>query len=133
MPPKRKVLIVDDEPAVLNVVARMVERLGYIAVSTLYGKEALQILETENIELLLLDVVLKDMTVVELANRSHSFHGRRKIVFMSGHFPHLEINFPRSIPFLQKPFTMEQLGAALEQAANNVHHPDDSKGSPIEE
>jgi two-component system, cell cycle sensor histidine kinase and response regulator CckA len=115
MASRKKVLIVDDEPAVLNVVARMVERLGYVAVSTLNGKEALQILEKENIELLLLDVVLKDMTVVELANKSHSYHGRRKIIFMSGHFPHLEINFPRSIPFLQKPFTMEELRVALEQ------------------
>ena len=132
MSAKRKVLIVDDEPAVLNVVARMVERLGYIAVSTLHGKEALQILEKEDIELLLLDVVLKDMTVVELANRSHSYHGRRKIVFMSGHFPHLEINFPRSIPFLQKPFTMEELREALQQALNYVHH-DEPKGSRAEE
>ncbi len=108
-------LIVDDEPAVLNVVARMVERLGYKAVTTASGREALIVVERDNIEILLLDVVLRDMTVVELANRSHSFHGRRKIIFMSGHFPHLEINLPRSIPFLQKPFTINDLKEALEK------------------
>jgi two-component SAPR family response regulator len=112
---KQKMLIVDDEPAVLNVVAKMVERLGYHAVTTLTGKDALQVLEKEDIELLLLDVVLKDMTVVELANRSHSIHGRRRIIFMSGHFPHLEINFPRSIPFLQKPFTLSELKDAIDR------------------
>lgn len=113
----RKVLIVDDEPAVLNVVARMVERLGHHAVTTLTGKEALRILEEQDdIDLLLLDVVLRDMTVVELANRSHSQHGRRRVIFMSGHFPHLEINFPRSIPFLQKPFTMDQLRDAIDRS-----------------
>ena len=122
MSQKQKVLIVDDEPAVLNVVARMVERLGYIAVSTLFGKEALKILENEDIELLLLDVVLQDMTVVELANRSHTFHGKRKIIFMSGHFPHLEINFPRSVPFLQNPFTMQELKEALEQISVSHEH-----------
>jgi two-component SAPR family response regulator len=122
MSQKQKVLIVDDEPAVLNVVARMVERLGYIAVSTLFGKEALKILENEDIEMLLLDVVLQDMTVVELANRSHAFHGKRKIIFMSGHFPHLEINFPRSVPFLQKPFTMQELKEALEQISVSHEH-----------
>ena len=115
MAPRQKVLIVDDEPAVLNVVARMVERLGYKAVTTASGREALLVVEKENIEILLLDVVLRDMTVVELANRSHSFHGRRKIIFMSGHFPHLEINLPRSIPFLQKPFTINDLKTALEK------------------
>ena len=112
---KQKILIVDDEPAVLNVVAKMVERLGYQAVTTLTGKDALQVLEKEDIEILLLDVVLKDMTVVELANRSHSFHGRRRIIFMSGHFQHLEINFPRSIPFLQKPFTLGELKEAIDK------------------
>ena len=112
---KQKILIVDDEPAVLNVVARMVERLGYHAVTTLTGKDALQVLEKDNVEILLLDVVLKDMTVVELANRSHSFHGRRRIIFMSGHFQHLEINFPRSIPFLQKPFTLAELKDAIDK------------------
>lgn len=113
---KTKILIVDDEPAVLNVVAKMVERLGFEAVSTLSGRDALSILEKQNIELLLLDVVLKDMTVVELANHSHTYHGRRKIIFMSGHFQHLELNFPRSIPFLQKPFTMEELKDAIDRA-----------------
>lgn len=111
-----RVLIVDDEPAVLKVVAKMVERLGYKAVIALTGKDALQILEKENIEVLLLDVVLKDMTVVELANRSHSFHGRRRVIFMSGHFPHLEINFPRTVPFLQKPFTLADLKDAIDRS-----------------
>src|SRR5687767_15967390 len=111
-----RILIVDDEPAVLKVVAKMVERLGYKAVIALSGRDALEILERENIELLLLDVVLKDMTVVELANRSHSFHGRRRVIFMSGHFPHLEINFPRTVPFLQKPFTLADLKDAIDRS-----------------
>jgi DNA-binding NtrC family response regulator len=112
---KKKVLIVDDEPAVLNVVARMVERLGYHAVSTLNGSEALEIMENQDIDMLLLDVVLQDMTVVELASRSQSFHGRRKIIIMSGHFSQLELGH-RGVPFLQKPFTMADLKDALAQA-----------------
>lgn len=112
-----KVLIVDDEAAVLNVVARMMERLGYTAISSLTGKEALRILEQQtDVDLLLLDVVLRDMTVTELVNRSQINHGPRNIIFMSGHFPQLEVNLPRSIPFLQKPFTMEQLSEAVRKA-----------------
>ena len=112
----KRILIVDDEPAVLNVVAKMVERLGYKAVIALSGRDALQIVEKDAVELLLLDVVLKDMTVVELANRSHAFHGRRRIIFMSGHFPHLEINFPHTVPFLQKPFTLAELKDAIDRS-----------------
>lgn len=128
MTPKKRILIVDDEPAVLNVVARMAERLGYKVVTTLNGREALGILEKEDIELLLLDVVLRDMSVVELANRSHSYHGKRKIIFMSGHFPQLEVNLPRSIPFLQKPFTVEELKTALERLESDPN-PDRAEAS----
>lgn len=115
MAKKRKVVVVDDEPAVLNVVARMVERLGYHAVTTLQGKEALRIIEEENIQLMLLDVMLKDMTIAELVNRAHTFHGPRQIVLMSGHFQQLEIRLGRTMPFLQKPFTIQELKNALDQ------------------
>jgi DNA-binding NtrC family response regulator len=113
---KKRVLVVDDEPAVLNVVARMVERLGYQAVTTLQGKEALRIVEEENIEILLLDVILKDMTIAELVNRVHTFHGPRRIILMSGHFQQLEIRIAGTMPFLQKPFTIDELRDALAQA-----------------
>ena len=112
---KRRVLIVDDEPAVLNVVARMVERLGYHAMPTLQGIEALRIVEQENVEILLLDVMLKDMTIGELVNRAHTFHGPRKIVLMSGHFQQLEIRLAGTIPFLQKPFNIQELKLALDE------------------
>ena len=118
MAKKTKVLIVDDEPALLNVVGRMVERLGYNAVTTLNGKDALRILAEQEIDLLLLDVVLRDITIVELVNRINAVRPTRKIVLMSGHFQHLEINISGHIPFLQKPFTIQELRAALDQVSD---------------
>ncbi len=115
MSKKKKVLIVDDEPALLNVVGRMVERLGYIAITTLNGKDALRLLEEQEIDLLLLDVVLRDITIVELVNRINGIRPNRKIILMSGHFQHLEIKISGVTPFLQKPFTMPELRAALAQ------------------
>ena len=113
MAKKPKILIVDDEPALLNVVGRMVERLGYTAITTLNGREALRIIEEDDIELLLLDVVLRDITIVELVNRITSVRPHRKIVLMSRHFQQLETNISGKIPFLQKPFTIQELSDAL--------------------
>jgi DNA-binding NtrC family response regulator len=115
MAKKVKVLIVDDEMPVLNVVARMVERLGYTAVTAMHGTDALRIVKEQNIELLLLDVVLRDMTIVELVHRTQALHGQRKIILMSGHFQNLEINLSGTLPFLQKPFTIQELKAALDK------------------
>jgi DNA-binding NtrC family response regulator len=111
---KQKVLIVDDEPALLNVVGRMVERLGYASVTTLHGKDALRIAAEEEIDLFLLDVVLRDITIVELVNRITAIRPSRRIVLMSGHFQHLEINISGRTPFLQKPFTIQELREALD-------------------
>jgi DNA-binding NtrC family response regulator len=111
---KTKVLIVDDEPALLNVVGRMVERLGYTSITTLHGKEALRIAADDEIDLFLLDVVLRDITIVELVNRITAVRPNRRIVLMSGHFQHLEINISGRTPFLQKPFTIQELREALD-------------------
>lgn len=113
MAKKPKILIVDDEPALLNVVGRMAERLGYTAITTLSGREALRIIEEDDIEILLLDVVLRDITIVELVNRINAIRPHRRIVLMSGHFQHLEINISGRMPFLQKPFTIQELREAL--------------------
>lgn len=116
MSKKQKILIVDDEPALLNVVGRMVERLGYTAITTLNGKDALRIVEQDDVDLLLLDVVLRDITIVELVNRITAIRPNRRIVLMSGHFQHLEINISGKTPFLQKPFTIQELREALDLA-----------------
>src|SRR5688500_19851554 len=92
MAKKIKVLVVDDEPALLNVVGRMVERLGYTAITTLDGRTAIRIVEEDDIDILLLDVVLRDITIVELVNRLNAVRPNRRIILMSGHFQHLEIN-----------------------------------------
>lgn len=113
---KQKILIVDDEPALLNVVGRMAERLGYSAVTTLNGRDALRIVEEDDIDLLLLDVVLRDITIVELVNRITAIRPNRRIVLMSGHFQHLEVNISGRMPFLQKPFTIQELREALDRA-----------------
>jgi DNA-binding NtrC family response regulator len=116
MAKKIKVLIVDDEPALLNVVGRMAERLGYNAITTLNGKDALRIVEEDDVDVILLDVVLRDITIVELVNRINAVRPNRKIILMSGHFQHLEINISGRMPFLQKPFTIQELRDALAQA-----------------
>ena len=116
MAKKLKVLVVDDEPALLNVVGRMVERLGYTARTTLTGRDAIRIVAQEDIDILLLDVVLRDMTIVEVVNRIHAVRPDRKIILMSGHFQQLEINISGRMAFLQKPFTIHELRDALNQA-----------------
>jgi len=58
----KKVLIVDDEPDILESVKGLVENAGYAAVAVDSGKKCLERLGKEKFDLVLLDVLMPIMT-----------------------------------------------------------------------
>jgi DNA-binding response OmpR family regulator len=62
-----KLLIVDDEADTLRLVSLMLDRQGYQILTAKDGNTALEIVATENIDLILLDVMMPDMDGVEVA------------------------------------------------------------------
>ncbi len=57
---KQKVLIVDDERDMVEVLLGRIERLGYESIVAYDGKEALEKIETENPDLILLDIAMPE-------------------------------------------------------------------------
>ncbi|HEX8192374.1 MAG TPA: response regulator [Allosphingosinicella sp.] len=81
-----KVLVVDDDEGVRTVAAAIVEELGFKVLSAATGKEALRILgEDERIDLLLTDIVMPEMTGVELARQVRAMRPALPILFASGY------------------------------------------------
>ena len=114
------VLVVEDDPAILKLIERTLDRLGYSVIRSDDPREALQSLQTTSrIDLLITDIVMPSMNGKELASRVRSLHPRTGVIFMSGftadvlndanenHVPHL---------FLQKPFTMKALTEKIAEA-----------------
>ena len=65
---KPRILVVDDDQAVLRSTVRVLEAVGYAAVPAASGQEALQLIANGlKIELVLADFAMPEMTVVELA------------------------------------------------------------------
>jgi len=60
------VLVVDDEPIVRDVVARYLRRDGFTALEAEDGEDARRLIETENPELVVLDVMLPGVDGLEL-------------------------------------------------------------------
>ncbi|MEW5759323.1 MAG: DUF835 domain-containing protein [Candidatus Thermoplasmatota archaeon] len=58
---KKKIMIVDDEPAVVDAVKTILETEGYDTVEAYSGKECLRILGEEKVELVLLDILMPEM------------------------------------------------------------------------
>ena len=66
----RRVLIVDDEPYILRILAFKLRRAGFVALEATCGEEALELLDSVQVHCLILDVTLASATTgFQLAER----------------------------------------------------------------
>jgi CheY-like chemotaxis protein len=61
-----RILVVDDEPDIVNLARRILEKEGYSVTSASDGDEALGVLERERIDLVLLDIVMPGKSGLEV-------------------------------------------------------------------
>jgi CheY-like chemotaxis protein len=109
LPVARAVLVVDDDPQVLDVTAWMLEDLGCEVITAPSAKDALQKLATlPHIEILITDVNMPDMNGYQLADAATQMRDRLKVIMLSGR----EID-GRGYPFIRKPFLREDLNATM--------------------
>ena len=80
------VLVVDDDPEVLEVAAAACEDIGLNVFRADDGTGALEILsENPEVELLFTDIAMSDMTGWELAHVAKQKHPDLKVIYTSGH------------------------------------------------
>jgi DNA-binding NtrC family response regulator len=84
MPMEKKIMIVDDEPAVLELMLRIFNQSGFIAQGTTSGKEAFARISRGGFHLLLTDVHIPDLNGIELIHKVHALFPRMEAMAMSG-------------------------------------------------
>lgn len=115
------VLVAEDEPAVRGLVVAGLERAGYTVLGASEGNEALALaqLHEGTIDLLLTDVVMPGMSGRALAERLVAERPGLPVLYTSGYpagaLGSDDVSAPGS-GFLQKPFTLEELTAAVASA-----------------
>ena len=70
--PLKKILIVDDEPDILEFLKYNLKREGYDVVTAPDGKQALAVAAAEKPDLIILDIMMPEMDGVEACNRLRS-------------------------------------------------------------
>jgi two-component system, OmpR family, response regulator ResD len=70
------VLVVDDEPTIVEVVGHYLERAGYEALGAADGLEALRVAEQARPDLVVLDVMLPRLDGIEVMRRLHERPGK---------------------------------------------------------
>lgn len=104
------VLVVEDEPAVRELTARVLRGAGYTVLEAPGGEEALKWVESHRgaIHLLLTDAVMAGMSGRELAERIEATRPGTKVVYMSGYTDNAIVRhglLEPGVALLQKPFT----------------------------
>jgi len=111
------VLVVDDEPALRSIVARMLRRQGYDVLEAAGGEEAVLLFAEHRgeIALLLTDVVMPGIGGPALAQRLVADKPTLRVIFMSGYAEHMtrELDDPFRRRFLKKPFRAADLIAMV--------------------
>ena len=113
------VLLVEDEPAVLEMTRRMLDRSGYQMLTAATGHDALALASQQGqIDVLLTDVMMPEMSGKELADRVRDLRPGIRVLFMSGYtqgaLSERDALEP-GIGFLGKPFSKDLLLAKLNE------------------
>jgi two-component system cell cycle sensor histidine kinase/response regulator CckA len=101
------ILLVEDDPAVRTLTARVLRTHGYTVLEAGDGHEALTLAGERPIHLLLSDHVIPHMSSESLAHHLTSLIPQMKVLFMSGYVvePRPDDQALQEAPVLQKPFT----------------------------
>jgi len=81
---KETILTVDDEPALLNLSATILEKQGYKVLKARSARQALEVLESEAVDLLLSDIIMPEMDGYQLAAAVQEKYPAIKIQLTSG-------------------------------------------------
>jgi two-component system cell cycle sensor histidine kinase/response regulator CckA len=113
------ILVVEDEPSVRSLVARVLRRQGYNVYEASAASGALELLkDSPHIDLLLTDVVLPGMGGPELAEAVEQVAPQVKVLFMSGYTRDAAILSGRvgpGVTLLEKPFTPDALARQVRE------------------
>ncbi|WP_136513306.1 ATP-binding protein [Geomonas edaphica] len=118
------VLLVEDEPAIMEIGATILKQLGYRVYPAASPEEAIDIAENSkaNIDLLLTDIIMPGMNGRDLSERLLESRPDMKCLFMSGYTADVIAERGKigaEMCFLQKPFSVESLALKVREALSS--------------
>jgi PAS domain S-box-containing protein len=111
-PPTRTVLVIDDEDLVRDVVTRMIQDLGYGAVSAPDGASGLAMVDAQPIDLVLVDMTMPRMSGADVIGALRAKHPAIPIVLCSG-YDRDGKGPAKADAYLPKPFRIDALEQTL--------------------
>jgi two-component system, cell cycle sensor histidine kinase and response regulator CckA len=120
-----RILLIDDDPAVLTIVSSMLANRGYEIIGAADGDEAIARFETRDspIELVISDLIMRGLDGRETTERIRAIEPSTKVLYMSGYTDDATIRsgaLTVGTGFIQKPFSGDALAARVRELLDHV-------------
>ncbi|CAJ0743144.1 Sensor histidine kinase RcsC [Ralstonia edaphis] len=113
-PARLRILVVEDDASLRGAVCELLMLIGITPQQAASGAQALAALKAGPFDVLFTDVVMPDMSGIELAQRASALHPELRVVFASGNPIPDHDRFAFRWTALRKPYTLDQLQHALQ-------------------
>ncbi|MGH9086937.1 MAG: response regulator transcription factor [Acidimicrobiales bacterium] len=124
VPDMGKILVVDDEPYITDLLAAALRFEGFTVAVAADGREALALAGTERPDLLMLDVMLPDMDGTEVCRRLREAGNGVPVVFLTARDSTEDkvSGLQLGDDYVTKPFSLEELVARVRAVLRRTGH-----------
>jgi two-component system nitrogen regulation response regulator NtrX len=124
------ILIVDDEPAILTSLSKILEDEGYQIAMAKSGQEALKVLMADPPDLMMLDIWMPELDGIETLKRAREQAPQVQVVMMSGH-GNIETAVKAiklgAYDFIEKPLSLENVTLRVRHALDQRRLQEENK------
>lgn len=128
-----KVLIIDDEAAILNLMSKSCRQQGHDVTAVQTGKEGIKALDTFRPDLMIVDLLIGDMNGLDIIRYSEENYPSTQVIMVTGNGSvetAVEAMRLGAFDYLTKPFELADLQRTVEVS---LQQPDTSKAAPSEQ
>ena len=128
-----RILVVDDEPMMRDLLQITLTRKGHEVLSADGGRKAIQRFRQEHPDLTILDLNLPDINGIDVLREIRSVEPHTPVIILTGAGREDMKNQARELgvtDFLQKGFSLHELGAALNRVLKQPGQADPSSSGP---
>ena len=116
---KNAILVVDDDPSVLESTSRLLSAFGYLVFPYGNAMDAAMKLQENNVRVVLTDIMMPEVTGLQFLEKIRSFNSEIPVIMMTA-YAELDITIDAirkgAFDFLLKPFKPESLAHSVEKA-----------------
>jgi len=113
---KERILVVDDEEAIQEMVSKIINLIGHEVVTAGNGREALEILKSQPISIMITDIKMPEIDGFELMKLARDQFPSTPIICMTAHggsYTYTDVVAVGAADYIAKPFTIDEMRAKL--------------------